>query len=132
MRANEDYELTLRLALTATTASYVPEVLVHMREHAGRTSRIQRELPLLDYVRLVEQFLAAHPELPPQTRAQGRRGLANVHFKLARLYLEYGDRAAARRHLWAFGRLRPWDRRGPAAWLRAWTPFGAAVPSAEQ
>jgi glycosyltransferase involved in cell wall biosynthesis len=124
MRTNEDYELTLRLA-AASRASYVPEVLVHMREHAGRTSRIQREIPLLDYIDLVTRFLAAHPHLPAHTRAQGRRGIANVHFKLARLYLETGDRVAARRHLWAFARLRPWDRRGPAAWLRAWGPFGA-------
>ncbi len=126
VRANEDYELTLRLAATSR-ASYVPEVLVHMREHAGRTSRIQREMPLLDYIELVAQFLAAHPELPPRTRAQGRRGIANVHFKLARLYLDYGDRTAARRHLWALGKLRPWDRRGPAAWLRAWSPFGSTA-----
>lgn len=131
VRANEDYELTLRLAL-ANRASYVPAVLVHMREHAGRTSRNQREMPLLDYIRLVEQFLTAHPDLPTHTRAQGRRGIANVHFKLARLYLEYGERAAARRHLWALVRLRPWDRRGPAAWLRAWTPFDAPAASAEK
>ncbi len=125
VRANEDYELTLRLASQAR-ASYVPQVLVHMREHAGRTSRAQREMPLLDYVGIVIRFLADHPTLPAATQAQGRQGIANVHFKLARLYLEEGDRAAARRHLWALGRLRPLDRRGPAAWLRAWSPFGAA------
>ncbi|MDQ3929778.1 MAG: glycosyltransferase family 2 protein, partial [Chloroflexota bacterium] len=75
MRVNEDYELTLRLALRSR-ASYVPEVLVLMREHAGRTSRIQREIPLLDYIQIVGEFLSKHPELPRQTRARGRRGIA--------------------------------------------------------
>jgi glycosyltransferase involved in cell wall biosynthesis len=124
LRTNEDYEFTVRLA-TAARASYVPEVLVHLREHRGRVTRTEEEMPLLDYITLVTGFLAAHPRLPPRTRAQARRGLANVHFKLARHYLEGGDRAAARRHLWALARLRPWDRRSPAAWLRAWGPFGA-------
>jgi glycosyltransferase involved in cell wall biosynthesis len=122
LRSNEDYELTLRLA-AHHTASYVPEVLVLMREHAGRTSRAQREIPLLDYTHLVATFLARSPDLPPRTRARGRRGLAKVHFKLARLYLEYEDRAAARRHLRALWRLRPWDRRALGTAWRAWAPF---------
>jgi glycosyltransferase involved in cell wall biosynthesis len=126
LRMNEDYEFSLRLA-AACEASYVPEVLVLMREHGGRTSRSDRELPLLDYVRIVEGFLDRYPDLPPEVRARGRRGLANVHLKLARLYLEYGDRAATRRHVRSLFRLRPWDRRGMAAYLRSWSP--AASPS---
>ncbi|HEX9991000.1 MAG TPA: glycosyltransferase family A protein [Chloroflexia bacterium] len=118
IRVNEDYELTLRLALHSQ-ASYVPEVLVLMREHTGRTSRVLRELPLLDYIRIVEEFLSKHPDLPRQTRARGRRGIANAHFKLARLYKEYGDKAAARRHIKAFIKLRPWDRRAIPTYLRS-------------
>jgi GT2 family glycosyltransferase len=112
LRMNEDYELSLRLAL-AYPASYVPEVLVLMREHEGRTSRQEDVTPLLDYVRIVRRFLAAHPALPVAVRARGRYGLANVHFKLARIYLQKGDRAAARQHLASLLKLRPWDRRLP-------------------
>jgi hypothetical protein len=91
----------------------VPEVLVLMREHAGRTSRQEDVTPLLDYVRIVRRFLTDHPRLPAGVRARGRYGLANVHFKLARLYLQKGDRTAARKHLASLLRLRPWDRRVP-------------------
>lgn len=112
VRMNEDYELSLRLAL-AYPASYVLEVLVLMREHTGRTSRQADATPLLDYVRMVRHFLEAHPALPAAVRARGRYGLANVHFKLARLYMEKGDRVAARRHMASLLRLRPWDRRLP-------------------
>jgi glycosyltransferase involved in cell wall biosynthesis len=128
VRTSEDYEFTMRLA-AAARASYVPEVLVHLREHRGRVTRSEQEMPLLDYLALVTRFLAAHPHLPPPTRAQARRGIANVHFKLARHYLDAGDRAAARRHLWALSKLRPWDRRGPAAWLQAWGPWGRRNPA---
>ncbi|HYP40423.1 MAG TPA: glycosyltransferase family A protein [Chloroflexia bacterium] len=118
MRINEDYELTLRLALHSQ-ASYVPEVLVMMREHSGSTSRALREIPLLDYIQVVGEFLLKHPQLPRQTRARGRRAIANAHFKLARLYKEYGDKAAARRHIKAFVKLRPWDRRAIPAYVRS-------------
>jgi glycosyltransferase involved in cell wall biosynthesis len=121
LRMNEDYELTLRLA-ARYAASYVPDVLVLMREHAGRTSRSARELPLLDYIHIVERFLAAHPEVSSPVRARARKGLANVHFKLARLYAEEGDRAASRRHLWAMVRLRPLNRRALLAGLRSLAP----------
>jgi glycosyltransferase involved in cell wall biosynthesis len=117
IRVNEDYELTLRLALHSR-AGYVPEVLVLMREHTGRTSRVLRDMPLLDYIQIVGEFLSRHPELPRQTRARGKRGIANAHFKLARLYKEYGDKAAARRHIRAFIKLRPWDRRALPAYVR--------------
>ena len=117
IRADEDYELTLRLALHSQ-ASYVPEVLVLMREHTGRTSRVQREMPLLDYIHIVTDFLSKHPELPRRTRARGRRGIANAHFKLARLYKEYGDKDAARRHIKALIKMRPWDRRAIPTYLK--------------
>jgi glycosyltransferase involved in cell wall biosynthesis len=122
---NEDYELTLRLAARCQ-ASYVPEVLVLLRQHAGRTSLQGAEESLVGYVRIVEAFMAGNP-LTAEDRARGRRGLANVHFKLARLYLERGDRVAARRHIASLARLRPWDRRWPSAYLRSLSP--AAGPS---
>src|SRR5689334_15233417 len=83
LRMNEDHELTIRLA-ARYSASYVPAVLVLLREHAGRTSRAAREVPLTDYIRIVGDFLAGHPDLPASVQARGRRGLANVHLKLAR------------------------------------------------
>ena len=121
LRMNEDYELSLRLA-ERSTASYVPDVLVLMREHAGRTSRLAREMPLLDYISIVEGFLAQRPGLPPQTMARARRGLANVHLKLARHYLDYGDRREARRHVLALIKLRPTDRRAISTLLRSLYP----------
>lgn len=117
---NEDYVLAVRLA-AASPASYVPEVLVHMREHTNRTSHAYQEQSLTGYLRIVGEFLAAHPDLPPAVRAQGRRGLANVHAKLAQLYLGVGDKARARSHARALLALRPWDRRALTAW-RAWAP----------
>ncbi len=137
LRLNEDYELTLRLA-ARYKASYVPELLVLVREHAGRTTLAGREKPMLDYLRIVNDFLAANPSLPNRLKAHGRRGMANVHYKLARLYLAQGDKASARRHLWAMSRLRPLDRRLPTAWLHALAPqgnrpaSGFAAPSDEQ
>src|SRR5207247_2030957 len=117
---NEDYDLTLRLS-ASYKASYVPDALVLMREHNGRISRSRPEMPLLDYIGIVERFVAEHPDLPPQVRARGRKGLANVHFKLSRLYMERGDKAAARRHSGAMVRLRPFDRRALPAYVRSWS-----------
>ena len=128
VRKGEDYELSLRLA-AAYPASYVPEVLVLLREHTGRTSRAQREMPLVDTVAILERFLATHRDLPPAMRARGRRGLANVHFKLARLYWQHGEPATARRHLRALLRLRPWERRALLAYLRSWRAAPAPGPS---
>ncbi|MDQ3929046.1 MAG: glycosyltransferase family 2 protein [Chloroflexota bacterium] len=117
LRMNEDYELTLRLA-ARYPASYVPEPLVLVREHAGRTTLARPETPLLDYLRIVRGFLEAHPELPGYARARARKGMANVHYKLASRYLELGKRGAAGRHLWAMARLKPLDRRALGAWLK--------------
>jgi glycosyltransferase involved in cell wall biosynthesis len=129
LRMNEDYELSLRLAADYT-ASYVPEVLVMMREHPGRTSRSASEVPLLDYVRIVEGFLAKRSDLPAPMREAGRRGLANVHYKLGRFYLGEGERRRARDHLTEVLRLRPLDRRALSAYLRLWVPAGSSVPKA--
>ena len=118
---NEDYVLAVRLA-AASPASYVPEVLVHMREHTNRTSHAYQEQALTGYLRIVEEFLAAHPDLPPAVRVPGRRGLASVHAKLVQLYLSVGDKARARQHAGALLRLRPWDRRAVRAVWRAWAP----------
>ena len=128
LRLNEDYELTLRLA-ARYKASYVPEPLVLVREHAGRTTLAGREAPMLVYLGIVRRFMAANPRLPGRTRASARRGMANVHYKLARVYLEVGDRAGARRHLGAMSRLKPLDRRAPAAWLQAFVPGRSKPPS---
>ncbi len=118
IRANEDYEFTLRLA-ASYKASYVPEVLVLMREHSGRTSRIQREMPLLNSIKVITEFMeASSDKIPPEVRARGRRSLANINYKLARLYIDEGDPGAARRHLRALVRLRPWDRRALPAYVR--------------
>lgn len=119
----EDYELALRLA-ARYQAAYTPHVLVMMRHHAHRTSRSHKERPLLAYINIVESFLARHLELPRSIRVQGKSGLANVHFKLARYYLGVGDRRVARRHLRALIRLRPWDRRAPVAFLHTLLPGG--------
>lgn len=110
IRMNEDYELTMRLA-AGYKASYIPEVLVLMREHAGRTSRQGRELPLVDSIRLIEEFLGGHPDLPKSVRGKGLKSLANMHYKLAQMYTEWGDARTARAHLRRFVRLRPLDRR---------------------
>jgi glycosyltransferase involved in cell wall biosynthesis len=131
LRLNEDYELTLRLA-ARYRASYVPELLVLVREHEGRTTLAGRELPMLDYLRIVSDFLSDHPRLPRRVKARGRRGMANVHHKLARLYLALGDRASARRHLWAMSQLKPLDRRAPSAWLRLLLPSPNRLPSQVQ
>jgi hypothetical protein len=117
IRMNEDYELTLRLAADYR-ASYVPEVLVWMREHEGRTSRQGRDLPLLDSITLIEEFLGAHPHLPRGVRSKGTASLANMHYKLASMYTEWGDARLAQSHLRMFRRLRPWDRRALAALIR--------------
>lgn len=118
LRTNEDYDLPLRLA-ARFTASYAPEPLVLIREHAGRSTLTWGEMPMIDYLRVVRGFLAENPQLPNNVRAHARRGMANVHYKLARLYLELGDQRAARRHLWSMTRLKPLDRRAPSSWLHA-------------
>jgi glycosyltransferase involved in cell wall biosynthesis len=117
IRMNEDYELTLRLT-AEYRASYAPEVLVLMREHEGRTSRRGRELPLLDSITLVQEFLAGHPDLPRSVRRKGTASLANMHYKLARMYTEWGDARSARSHLRKSLRVRPWDRRALASLFR--------------
>ena len=117
LRMNEDYELTLRLALRYS-ASYVPDVLVHMRQHPGRTSMQSRETPLLDYITIVESFLSSNRDLPADVKSHGKKGLANVHFKLACFYLETGNTPKARRHLGAMLHSRPLDRRGLYALAR--------------
>ncbi len=126
MRMNEDYELSLRLA-ARYPASYVPEVLVLMREHAGRTSRQEDVMPLLDSLRIVTRFLADHPDLSSPERARARRGLANVHFKLAELFLRKGEASQARRHAASFVRLRPWDRRALGLYRRLLSPPSGAL-----
>jgi glycosyltransferase involved in cell wall biosynthesis len=128
LRLNEDYELTLRLA-ARYKASYAPEPLVLVREHAGRTTVAGREAPMLDYLRIVRGFMSANPRLPGRVKRRAGRGMANVHYKLAGFYLEVGDRAAARRHLWAMTRHKPLDRRAPSAWLRALAPRAVGTPS---
>lgn len=110
---NEDYELLLKLA-AYYPASYVPEPLVLLRKHEGSRSRALAERAMLEYLKIVKGFLADHPQLPRQTRWRGRHGMANVHYKLARLYAEAGERTQARRHLRALLKLRPWDRRALA------------------
>lgn len=114
VHTDEDYELTLRLALHYS-ASYSPELLVMLRQHPGRVSLRQREMPMRYYLRIVKAFLAQHPNLSRSVKARARLGLANVNLKLGHLYLQQGDRAKARRHLAAFMALRPFDQRTPAA-----------------
>lgn len=123
---NEDYELTLLVA-ARYPASYVPDPLVMMRKHVDSRSRERNELALLEYIRIVEDFLAAHPGLPMSISKRGRRGLANVHYKLARFYLDAGDRVTARRHLREQVKYRPWDRRAVSTYLHAMIPFTTGV-----
>lgn len=130
LRMNEDYELTLRLA-ARYKASYVPEPLVLVREHPGRITQAHGETPLLDYLRIVRAFLAANPSLPMREKARANKGMANVHYKLARLYLELGDRRAARAHLWSMSRLKPLDRRAPSAWLQTLAPREKERPTTD-
>ncbi len=115
---SEDYELTLRLA-AHSVASYASSVLVLMRQHPNRTSQAHGEKTLTAFIETVNSFLATHPELPSKMRSQARKGIANVHLKLARYYLDAGDGRAARRHLNALIALRPWDRRAFPAYLRS-------------
>lgn len=129
LRTGEDYEWLLRMAVRYK-ASYVDEPLVLMREHTGRTSHTWSIWPLLDFVTIVQGFLDSHPDLPPSMRARGRKGMANVHYKLARHYIEVGDKNRATRHLWAMGKLKPLDRRAPAAWLQALKPSTHKGPPA--
>ena len=123
IRMSEDYEFSLRLA-AEYSASYSREVLVLMREHEGRTSRQGRELPLLDSIIIIEEFLNMHPELPRDVRDKGTTSLANMHYKLARMYTEWGDARLARTHLRKSLRLRPLDRRAITALLRLLTGGG--------
>jgi glycosyltransferase involved in cell wall biosynthesis len=115
-RINEDYELTLRLS-ALYPAAYTPEALVRMRAHGGNRSLAMQREAGFEYLRIVEAFLAENPQLPPDAKASGRLGMANVHYKLAKLYAASGKHAAARRHALRFTRLRPLDRRWPALWL---------------
>jgi GT2 family glycosyltransferase len=113
---NEDYELIVKLAAECR-ACYVPEALALHRAHGGSRSLAQQRAAMLEYLDIVQSFLSEHPNLPLDVRARGRRGLANVHLKLARFYIEAGDRQAARRHLCSVVRIRPWDRRAFLAYL---------------
>jgi glycosyltransferase involved in cell wall biosynthesis len=117
LRMNEDYELTLRLA-ALYPASYVPDVLVGMRDHAGRVSHIGGDLPLLDYIRMVSRFVAERPDLPASDRKLARLGIANAQVKLARRCLRRGDRRVALLHTLRLVKARPWDRRAPGLLLR--------------
>lgn len=123
IRMNEDYELTLRLS-ARFQASYVPDVLVLMREHTARTSRMGRDLPLLDSTKLINQFIKQNPNIQNDAKRQAKGSMANMHYKLAQSYTEWGDQQKARTHLRRALRLRPWDRRVLAAMLRMVT--GAA------
>jgi glycosyltransferase involved in cell wall biosynthesis len=123
-RINEDYELTLRLS-ALYPAAYAPEALVRMRAHGGsRSLAMQREAGL-EYLRIVRAFLAEYPQLPPEVRAHGRDGIANVHYKLAKLYASSGRPREARRHALRFTRMRPLDRRAPMLWLRSFSSWAA-------
>lgn len=130
LRSAEDHEWLLRMA-ASYGASYVPEPLVLMREHRGRTTHTLDILPLLDFVSVVQGFLDSNPGLSGSLRARGRRGMANVHYKLARHYIRVGDKVEARRHLWAMCKLKPLDRRAPATWLQAFSPTISKRPRAE-
>ncbi len=113
---NEDYELIVKLA-AAYSACYVPEVLVLHRAHGGNRSMGRQRDAMLEYLDIVQTFLTEYPNLPLDVRVRGRRGLVNVHFKLARFYIGAGDRQEARRHLRGLLKIRPWDRRAFAAYL---------------
>lgn len=113
----EDYEFLLDVA-AHNDVSYVPDVLVLMRDHSGQRARSRMELANLEYLNIVRRFLKKHPEISQQERSCARQGLANVHLKLALFYAESGRREEARKH-WAEGvRLRPWDRRLPTMFAR--------------
>jgi glycosyltransferase involved in cell wall biosynthesis len=110
----EDYEFLLEVAAHGDVC-YVPDVLVLMRDHSAGRARSRRELADTEYLNIVRRFLARHPEISREERVCARQGMANVHLKLARFYLETGNRREARRHWAAMARMRPWDRRLPGA-----------------
>ena len=116
---NEDYELILKLA-AENSACYVPDVLVMHRAHAGSRSMALQRASMLEYLDIVQRFLREHQDLARDVRVRGRRGLANVHLKLAAFYIQAGDRRTARKHLRSLLRLRPWDRRVLPAYLSSW------------
>ena len=118
-QGNEDYELIVELA-ARYNASYVPEALVLMRAHEGSRSLQRHRAAMSEYIDIVSGFLSKHPHLPPQVKACGRRGLANVHFKLAMFDIETGNRREARKQALALLRLRPWDRRALPTYLATW------------
>jgi hypothetical protein len=95
----------------------VPEVLVRMRAHEGSRALARQTAANVEYLRIVRRFLASNPQLSASDKESGRRGLANVHYKLARLYLRAGDERRARRHARAFLKLRPYDRRALRLWI---------------
>jgi len=113
----EDYEFLLEV-IAQHDVSYVPDVLVLMRDHSGLRARSRVELAHLEYLNIVRRFLERHPGLSQPEKAAARQGLANVHLKLAGFYIEAGRREQARKHWAAGARLRPWDRRLPRAFAR--------------
>ena len=124
----EDYEFVLEVA-ARHPISYMPEVLVLMRDHSGSRARAREELAMLEYLAILERFLKRHPDIAPADRAHARQGQANVHFKLARLYLEKHERALARKHLAAMARVKPWDGRLPHALVATMRPGRIPLPS---
>jgi glycosyltransferase involved in cell wall biosynthesis len=113
----EDYEFTLAV-IAEHNVSYVPDVLVLMREHDGLRARSRAELSHIEYLNIVSRFLKNHPGIGHEEKAAARLGLANVHLKLAGFYIEAGKRKEARKHWAAVARLRPWDRRLPRTFAR--------------
>jgi hypothetical protein len=113
----EDYEFLLEV-VAQHDVSYVPDVLVLMRDHGGLRARSRVELAHLEYLNIVRRFLERHPEISQPEKAAARQGLANVHLKLAGYYIEAGSREPARKHWAACARLRPWDRRLPRVFAR--------------
>jgi Tfp pilus assembly protein PilF len=68
-------------------------------------------------------------EIAKTQRAHAMQGRANVHFKLACLYLERDDRASARKHLAAMARAKPSDERLPRVLAAIVRPGRAFLPS---
>jgi glycosyltransferase involved in cell wall biosynthesis len=107
LRMAIDYELWLRVSLTHEFL-YLPEPMVRYRIWGGQMSH-RAEERLASYFRLLENFLAAHPD--QVTRGEVRRAWAHSLTTRGRYRASVGRRAEAlddyRR---ALGH-RPWDLR---------------------
>jgi glycosyltransferase involved in cell wall biosynthesis len=112
---SEDYDLFLRLA-RVTRGVCVPEPLVHVRRHPASHSERSGVRSYEDAIRVLERQRGSGT-LTLAERLGCRAAVARLHGRAARVALESGDPAAARRHSRRSLRLNPVQR---PAWSMLW------------